>query len=168
MCPASSLLLTTDNGKITGELGHYYLIPDHVGTADIRVLKKTKTAPKLVGGMVIRVRLITLSAHMYGEKNGTLSKENISVVIAPSVFADDGHDDISRIDSFKVLAIRDNTVIFSKCLHDPRGTRFDEETKSFFKTMRVGDKLFITDISCVSPYGIKRRLRSLDFTIVAD
>jgi hypothetical protein len=72
------------------------------------------------------------------------------------------------IDSFKVIIIRGDKVVYHKLLHDEHRAKFDDETKNMFKRLRSKDRLIITDIMCVDPSGERTRLQSLDFIIGPD
>jgi hypothetical protein len=47
------------------------------------------------------------------------------------------------IDSFKVIIIRGDKVVYHKLLHDEHRAKFDDETKNMFKRLRSKDRLIM-------------------------
>jgi gliding motility-associated GldM-like protein len=169
-CSTGSISLTTNNGEIIGERGHFVLRPGHIGVTDIKVGRKTSKGLKPMGSMLVRVKRFPFPVvKLNGQKGGPISKDVISVQIAPAaIFEDFEFDAKLTIDGFSIIVIRGTKIVFYQPLRNPNGARFDEETRNFFKTLQVNDKVWITDITCKAPDGISRRLQSIDFIIAPD
>ncbi len=166
-CSSRRIVVSTDNGKISGYHGHYVIVPDHVGMADITVQKKTLLRKlKTVGHGYFRVKRMPVAVSLNGQKDGNMSKQVACDVIAPAAVIECcGFDAKCIIDSFTVTVKRNDKVVFHKELHDSTGTRIDNETRGFFKTMHDKDKLLITGITYKDIDGTSMPAAALEFTI---
>jgi hypothetical protein len=72
---SSAISISTNNGTIEGEKGHYVFSPVHVGTADIMVKRKTAHGLKVIGGTLVRVKTLTISTFLVDIKKALYRKK---------------------------------------------------------------------------------------------
>ncbi len=165
-CPSRSISLTTNNGIITGDNGHYLITPKHFGVAMITINKKTWRGLKVIDSMYFRVKRVEVSVTFGGHKGGQMSKEYVCLQIAPVATIEGFPIDAKcTIDSFTVIVKRNDNIIFSKDLHNASGTRIDKETRAFFKTTQDKDKLIITNLTYKDIDGVSIHVPPMEFII---
>ncbi len=171
-CPSGSIVITTDNGTIIGEDGHYLLSPAHLGYGMITVKRKTGDSLKVIGGSPFRVKSFPAQISLCSRNEGWRIPRNIICRSrGPQVWME-SMDAKFFNDSFTLFVIRADKMIFyrdfHKDIHGHRGAEFDEETKTFFEKLRGDDKLYIAHLAFI---GLENNLRSLppaEFTIASD
>ena len=168
-----SIFLTTDNGTISGENGHYILNPDHP-TSAMMVYINTKTIKgiKVLGKSSLRAKcipapLVTVS----GSKGGKITANRIHSCTRPTAYFDGFEFDGGIIiDKIKVIVIRNEEIIFNKILqNEQRGVGFldDEETKKMIQELKPNDTLKLFDMTFINhAKNCSNRLQPVEFTII--
>ncbi len=172
-CPASAVVLTTDNGKIEeyegGMKGRYMLRPDTIGIATVTIYRKTAKGLKKIGAMPFRVIDLPISGiYFAGKSTGTISKLSILDQIAPAAIMGGGICGRFPITSFRVVVVRKGSEIFNRALQEDNGTRIDSTTKAFFRKLQNDDVVVLRDFIVKGPEAKLRTPNNiLEFKITA-
>ena len=169
--PADKLIVTTDNGSIRGDSGHYSIVPYHPNertVVTVSVYKQNKIVE--LGRTYFKVKCITsIGVALCGKSGGAISLGAVQHTIAPIGYLENFEIDAHiPIISFTVLVNRDGVLIFSKTIRNARGARLNEdaETKKMISNLRIGDELKLTNLSYNGmSEGCNGSLRPLEFVI---
>ncbi len=167
-CPSTSIELTTNNGKITkAENGHFSIIPEKVGLSTISVYKRNSPKKILIQSYIFRVNRLPVAVSFNGKTKGNIPALLVYHSAALSAYVYglemDAHFPIIK---FTTILNRNGVEIFRRTLQDPNGTRFDETSRNFFKTLQNGDKLCFTNIVYRDMDHTDLVLEGMEFTII--
>ena len=165
---SESIVLSCDQCEISKDgHGRYSIMVQKEGIAIITVGLKTKGGIKKVSVQRFRVMRIPNPTPRFAGKGGGI----ISVAEAKTgqrIFAVLEDFEINAkftIESCDVIVIRDKRPFFYGSMHN-EWVSSDTGVQNMIGTLKDGDKLLLTGITCVGPDGIRRILTSLDFNVV--
>ena len=164
---SKDLIITTDNGKISGEVPYYYFEPERAGKAIITVSVKTKDGVKKVKELNYRVKCPSAPQVLVGGlPGGEISAALLCAQIKPTVNTEGYEPQYNgEIVSCKITVAQDEEIIYEKELNDPHGVKFDEGTRTVWSFLKRGATISLTDFICEGPGCKCGRLKDLKFTI---
>ena len=164
-CPSNSIIVKTDNGKISGSQGAYVFRSNQIGKADITLYKKVKGKLKQIGKSSFRVKLISDPIAKVGPSAGG-KIQRIILKSQQYIRADYADIDINiniPIDSFTVTIIRGDTCI-SKELKNYTN-KFSKELTDALAEIKQSDVVIFKDIYSKRYNGETRVLEPIFFFI---
>ncbi len=159
--------LATNNGIVetTDDPCSYLISPDKIGKAEISVVEK-KGNRKVIGRAIFRVKAIPGPDVMLAGRTsgGEIGKSELKVQIAlAAVLNGFDFDARFRIDSYTVIILRNEKVLFVRRCETPR---FPSEVTQAFQTVQKNDKVVFAAVCCTAPDNKMRKLQPAEFTVV--
>ncbi len=158
---SNDIKVLVDNGKITGENGHYFLIPDKLGNTTISVFH----TDKLIGKCYFRVKQLDAPLHVTiaDKKGGEISKkELISAGFLKAYFHPSDFDLKARVVAFRIITVKDGYVKDLK----KTGDRLNNDMIELIESLESGSPLFIEGIKVESADGVIQDFDPLSFKII--
>jgi len=172
-----SFFLMTENGKISKDLSpcYYRWAPDSIGVGMIFACNVVNKDTFILGTSRYYVKKLPDPIPMIANSTGgTISKFSLAKsdnMFAVSLDLDPAY--LFDIDSFKICAYRDTTIIFNKEYNTHTfdmeyrfaNETFDKDFSNFCLTLKTGDKVLFTHIIAKGFDGTIRNLKPMEFTI---
>lgn len=164
--PTQSIILKTNNGKITGSNGHYIYSGGTVGPANIVVYKKVNGNIKLLGLWPFRVKHLPLPVFKIGSgKNKMPATEIASQEYVRAALENIDIDMRYTIDSFTVCIISSDTCKFT--VKKNYGNKISAEIKNEFLLLHQNDIVVFKDIFIKQPDGTEDAIAPVMITVLA-
>ncbi len=145
---SKDLVITTDNGRITGSNGHYEYTPEKTGRAVITVSAKIKTGISKLKELSYRVyKPFPPGIHFANRSGGSIRHAALCDQVTLTGYVE-GFDWDPHIVIYKckVIVVKNSETIFEKTFLDKHGVSFDEQTKKIFCALSTGAKILISEI----------------------
>lgn len=143
--PDDSLLVTTDNGTITGSHGRYQVTPAHSGTIKFSILAKNSMQIKKTDSLLFRVNIQPVEAQFNGQTRGRLRKSAICINPAPQIIPTCCGMERYTTDSFTVIVLRKKAIIYRNMVRK-QDSILNNKTYRFFSTLKNGDEVIFKKI----------------------
>jgi len=160
---SKKVIAKTDNGKLSGENGHYYFYIDTGSIANITLYKKRSN--EKIGTVTFSIRQIPDPIPRLGTYSGgeipleyIKSQPGIRTNIQ-SIY----YTKRLPITSFTVSIIRNNDYVFKEIRNE--GELFNKEVNTAFQQLKPGDSVVINNIFAKRHDGTLTILSPLAFTI---
>jgi hypothetical protein len=165
--PCHSIIVKTDNGKISGNSCDYVYSGGTVGRADIILYIKQKKRLKEIGRLTFRVKYLPDPIPRVGPSAGGNMRKDILWAQQYIRSGSESFDFDVRypIDSFTVCITRGDTCVYNEIKNT--GAVFNKAVTSAFGEIKVGDTLIFKNIWARAPDGRKRLLNPVVFYITA-
>lgn len=163
--PCSSVVLTTDNGKITkAGCGGFIYQPLNAGEVKIKVWVKNGKQLKKVGEMPYRAKRLPPPVAFIGScQAGNIPlKVFIAMGGIRATLLNAGFEISFQILSYTITAFRNKEIVFNT---DNTGAQYNETTLNHLKNLKAVDQLLISNIICKGPDEKDWKLNPLEFTI---
>jgi len=160
-----TIILSTDNGKFKKiSCGGYIYRPLKVADTKITINKKVNNKLKKIGEFFVMVRNFPDPVAMIGGfYGGNIEKGNLRAQQGVGCsYNGTGFDLKCLVVGFSVSIIRNKEILFFKSLD---GNLFNEDLKSFFKTLQNNDIILLSGISSRNAEGKILYLKPVEFTI---
>ncbi len=170
-CKQSEITLRTNNGKVTGENGHFIIVPDSIGFAEIEICKKTSKGLKRIGVTRFRVKkfpdpVLELNRRTGGKLYCSIARVQVCPIATwTESYGVCAH---AKITGFTIQIIRDNQLLLMRTIHNASsGVKFndDPDVGKAIESLNPGDKLLFSGITAMMPDGIERHLQPAEFLI---
>ena len=162
------LLVTTDNGKITGQGCDHNFSPDKIGVANINVYAQIRGEKKRIGGLRVSIRnLPTPVISIADRTEGYISKLQLLKSFGPGCTLPNCDYDIKyTITNYSIIITHKNgEQIFRRSYAGDKTNSFDDETRNVFGTLKRDDKIEIADIHITGPDNVVRSINNLKLAI---
>jgi GldM C-terminal domain len=163
--PCSSIIVKTDNGKISGKSCHYTYRGGTGGRAGIILYIKQKGRLKEIGRLPFRVKYIPDPIPRVGPSAGGNMRKDILCAqqyIRGGIETMD-LDAVYPIDSFKVCITRGDTCLYNEIQN--AGGAFNDAVSNALCNTKEGDTVIFKNIWARAPDGRKRLLNPILFYI---
>jgi hypothetical protein len=166
-----SIFLTTDNGSITGQNGHYVLTPATPShTMAVQINAKTASGIKELGVKTFRAKCAPSPVvRLMGKSGGNIKASIIHMAIAPIAYFDGfEYDAHILIDKVTITMIRNGATLFERSMRSERGVRFtdDDDVQKMIQSLRPHDVLRLDGLTYANTVRACSQLPPLEFTIV--
>ena len=157
------IVVESDNGDITGNLGNYIMHPKRSGTAKIKVFKVKKGNKVLLKETYFRVKTVPDPIAMIaGCKGGEIARDRL--LDAKNVQAVLQNFDFDL--TFRVTEFTISTVINGSLKNvSSKSSEISEEQKDLISSLKVGSPVFIQHVKAAGPDGTIRPLNTISLKI---
>jgi len=171
-CPGDTVQVSSTAGSLVPlgekEHNHYNILVDSPGYVMIEVKKKTGNEYKIIGNQRYKASYLPDPVPYYARRRGgELSVADMDEGFVPMA-KQPGYEKITRyvMDSFTVLVLRGDKLAYA---HKEAGNaKMADATLAFFRSLKPGDKLLFTGLSCTGRDKRKTRLPVMEFDIVKE
>jgi len=140
-----SLLVTIDNGTITGSNGRYKVTPAHSGTIKFSIIAKNGVQIKKTDSLIFRVSINQVEAKFDGQTIGKLRKSAICINPAPQIIPACCGMERYTTDSFTIIVIRKKVIIYRNMVRK-QDSILNNKTRRFLSTLQNGDEVIFKKI----------------------
>lgn len=136
--PNSSVVVKTDNGRITGENGHFLFLPARQQPATIFIYIKENGKLKEIGKQPFRVHYIPDPFFKIGSGKDSILKAELAAQLFARAEPDGDFGDYRpSLDSFTVCFIRTDTCSYKEIINV--GNRLSDEVRNEFGRLTASD-----------------------------
>ena len=161
----NQLKLTTDIGRIEGKGCNYIFYPDKIGEATIKVFVDKNKKPLKTFSVKTR-HFPKLGFSISGVDSGYITRRLLLRSNSPTAtYLNINVDWEIKEYTLSVLGPSSPEVLYHKKFTKETGVNFDPETRDVFQKLTHNDRIFLTDVRCVSTLGHTEKIDSVKYTI---
>lgn len=155
---SEDLIVSIDNGDVSGENGEYIIRPQNPGTAEIRVSEGDRD----LGAANFRVKYLSDPAvSLAGKTGGRIEMDLLLEQDGLEVFFPTDFDIAFEITGFMLTAEIEKYLVDK----ESDSNEFTEDQKELLKRLKTGDQFLIHSVTAIGPDGRVRNLPSVLFRI---
>ena len=159
-----TFIVTTNNGKIKGELCYYMIIPEKTGTATISIKTIKGNDTTILKQKYFRVKnLPKPTAKIAGKNSGSINKKLLAAQTGIIANLENFDIDIHYyIKEFSILIVSKTGTVYFKTIE---GAKLTKGIKIKISDLQKDDKIYFIDIIAIGPSQIKEALNTIKLII---